>query len=205
MNTNKISFHSQPQLDYLLGFGFDIFPDAFKTALIAHKGQSRKYSGVSYIEHPIEVAYLTMQNIPPDYAFMADEICSAAILHDTVKDTNLTVGFIRRTFNDPIADLVEQLTFPKFAPNTSREVKVMAKTGQFSQMSPCARMIKLCDRYHNLSEAKVSDTKFFRRYARETLPMLYCVESSNLWTPKMILSRLWYIVTHVNDEGQNDV
>ena len=199
-----ISFGTQIKLEYLLGFGFDIFPRATRLATMAHFEQTRKYTGAPYIEHPIEVAYLVMQNIPSDYAFMADEICSAAILHDTVEDTDVTGEFIRDSFGNTVADLVEQLTFPDFEPSTSREIKVMAKTGQFSQMSPAAQLIKLCDRYHNLSEAKVCDDTFFRRYARETLPMLYCVDSSHFWTPKMLMTRLWYIANHLTDEGQDN-
>lgn len=194
---------AQFQLQLLLGTfsGESYTAQAYRYSSEAHQNQVRKYSGVPYIEHPIYVAYLTMQNIPSDYAFMADEICAAALLHDVAEDTSRTVAMIRYEFGNTVADLVSQLTFPVFDPGTSRELKVMTKVGQFSQMSPTAKLIKLCDRYHNLMCAKQDDQKFFRRYARETLPMLYCVEHTHLWAPKLILSKLWYLINHLDDEG----
>lgn len=153
------------------------------------------------IEHPIYVAYLTMQNIPSDYAFMADEICAAAMLHGVIEDGDISLESVKHIIGSTVAELVEQLTFPEFDTNIPREIKVMTKVGQFSQMSPTAKLIKLCDRYHTLICAKKTDQKIFRRYARETLPMLYCVEHTHLWAPKLILSKLWYLINHLDDEG----
>jgi (p)ppGpp synthase/HD superfamily hydrolase len=76
---------------------------AFAVAGEAHRGQQRK-DGRPYIEHPTQVAQLLAE------AGAGEEILVAAILHDAVEDSELTVDQLRADFGDGVASLVEALT-----------------------------------------------------------------------------------------------
>lgn len=69
-------------------------------AVNAHKNTERRGKGFPYIVHPMEVVYIvsTMTN--------DQEILAAAMLHDTVEDTDVTVEDIKREFGERIAEIV---------------------------------------------------------------------------------------------------
>src|SRR5579884_1382937 len=76
---------------------------AYEVASTAHKGQSR-LSGEPYIEHPLAVAGLLAElNLD------ADTLC-AALLHDTVEDTSVSLEDIRERFGAHVAQLVDGVT-----------------------------------------------------------------------------------------------
>ena len=81
----------------------NIFDKAVAFALKAHDGQTRKDGGV-YILHPLEDAAIvgTMTNDP--------EVLAAAVLHDTVEDTDVTAQDILDNFGERIAHLVAHET-----------------------------------------------------------------------------------------------
>jgi (p)ppGpp synthase/HD superfamily hydrolase len=79
--------------------------DALETAQVAHSGQIRNGSGgMPYIEHPLAVAELLAEH------GRGDEVLAAALLHDVVEDSYITVADLRRRFGDPPAALVEALS-----------------------------------------------------------------------------------------------
>ena len=77
------------------------FDKAMQFAIEAHKGQKRKVTGTPYILHPMEVAAIC--------AAMSDNdaLLSAALLHDTVEDTAVTIEDIEEQFSPRIAELVK--------------------------------------------------------------------------------------------------
>jgi (p)ppGpp synthase/HD superfamily hydrolase len=80
--------------------------DALETAQIAHAGQIRKGSGgMHYIEHPMAVAELLAEHGVDD-----DEVLAAALLHDVVEDSYLTVADLRQRFGERPAALVGALS-----------------------------------------------------------------------------------------------
>ena len=70
----------------------------------AHKGQVRKYTGLPYIVHPIEVANI-LQTVNH-----TDDMVAAALLHDVVEDCDYTVEDIANEVSPAVAKLVEGLT-----------------------------------------------------------------------------------------------
>ncbi|MBO9599260.1 MAG: bifunctional (p)ppGpp synthetase/guanosine-3',5'-bis(diphosphate) 3'-pyrophosphohydrolase, partial [Cohnella sp.] len=77
--------------------------DAYEYADEAHRGQLRK-SGEPYILHPVAVAEICM-------GMQMDVVTvMAALLHDVVEDTNVTVDDLRERFGDTIAGLVDGVT-----------------------------------------------------------------------------------------------
>jgi len=74
---------------------------AIRFAVQAHAGTERRGKGFPYILHPMEAAAIAA-TITPD-----QEILAAAVLHDTVEDTEVDLGQLRAEFGDRIAGLVE--------------------------------------------------------------------------------------------------
>ena len=68
---------------------------AYKVAEKAHEGQLRT-SGDPYITHPLAVASILL-----DYCMDTDTIC-AALLHDTVEDTDVTLDELRKKFGEDV-------------------------------------------------------------------------------------------------------
>lgn len=79
--------------------------DALGLAREAHAGQIRNGSGgMPYIEHPIAVAELLAEQ------GFAEPVLAAALLHDVVEDTDVTIAELRERFGETVAALVAALT-----------------------------------------------------------------------------------------------
>ncbi len=79
---------------------------ALRFADDAHSGQFRKGSRIPYLIHPLNVARILLDH------GCSDELAVAALLHDTVEDTPVTIEEIRTVFGDTVARLVEFATEP---------------------------------------------------------------------------------------------
>ncbi len=120
---------------------------AFDVAVDAHKDQRRK-SGEAYIFHPIAVAKIVASEIGLGATSIA-----AALMHDVVEDTAITVEDIERMFNPKIAKIVEGLT--KIAQvKTDQDISLQAEN--FRKMLLTLHedvrviLIKIADRLHNM-------------------------------------------------------
>ena len=120
---------------------------AFDVAVDAHKDQRRK-SGEAYIFHPIAVAKIVASEIGLGATSIA-----AALMHDVVEDTDITVDDISKMFNPSIAKIVEGLT--KIAKvKTDQDVSMQAEN--FRKMLLTLNddvrviLIKIADRLHNM-------------------------------------------------------
>ena len=79
----------------------ELLDRAIMFAVKAHAGTERRGKGFPYIIHPLEAVEI-VATITPD-----QELLSAAMLHDTVEDTPVTVDDLRKEFGDRIANIVE--------------------------------------------------------------------------------------------------
>ncbi|MDW8851981.1 RelA/SpoT family protein [Flavobacterium sp. MMLR14_040] len=139
---------------------------AFDVAVDAHKEQRRK-SGEAYIFHPIAVAKIVASEIGLGATSIA-----AALLHDVVEDTPMTVEDIERLFNPKVAQLVEGLTKISMV---QKDLNASMQAENFRKMILTLNddvrviLIKLADRLHNMqtmdSMAEYKQTKI----ASETL------------------------------------
>ena len=120
---------------------------AFDVAVDAHKDQRRK-SGEAYIFHPIGVAKIVASEIGLGATGIA-----AALLHDVVEDTPITVDDISRMFNPKIAQLVEGLT--KIS-QVKKDMNISMQAENFRKMLLTLNddvrviLIKIADRLHNM-------------------------------------------------------
>lgn len=119
---------------------------AYEMADDLHKGQVRQ-SGEPYISHPLNVAYI-LAEMNAD----SDTLC-AALLHDTLEDTNITKEEIAFEFNDEIAKLVDGVTKISKMNFSSKKDQNMANTRKIiTSITEDVRIIiiKLADRLHNM-------------------------------------------------------
>ena len=131
----------------------------------AHRGQVRK-TGEPYILHPVAVAQI-LANMRMDHVSIA-----AAILHDTIEDTDLGWQDIEQGFGSEIADLVEGVTkLDKMKFRTRVEADAESFRKLMLAMSRDLRVIfiKLADRLHNMRTLGSMSQASRRRIARETL------------------------------------
>ena len=143
-----------------------IIRKAFDVAVDAHKDQRRK-SGEAYIFHPIAVAKIVARDIGLGATSIA-----AALMHDVVEDTEITVQDIEKMFNPKIAQLVEGLT--KIAKvKTDQEISVQAEN--FRRMLLTLNddvrviLIKIADRLHNMQTMESMADYKQAKIASETL------------------------------------
>lgn len=124
----------------------------------AHSGQKRKYTGEDYIVHPIAVAELVRERGG------TEDMIIAALLHDTVEDTEVTVIDIEREFGMVVATWVEELTdvFTHEAyPEWNRARRKKAEAERLGTVSDEAKEIKLCDLMDNTASIVFHDAGGF--------------------------------------------
>jgi len=143
--------------------------EAYLFAAEAHKGQVRK-SGEPYIEHPVAVAEILV-NMQMDVTSAV-----AALLHDVVEDTNVTLDDLRARFGETLAMLVDGLTkLERIQFRSKEEQQNENYRKMFVAMAQDIRviLIKLADRLHNMRTLKFQSEEAQRRIAHETLE-IYC-------------------------------
>jgi GTP diphosphokinase / guanosine-3',5'-bis(diphosphate) 3'-diphosphatase len=138
---------------------------AFQIGAQAHAGQERK-SGEPYITHPVAVA-----GILAELGLDAETII-AAILHDTLEDTELSRESIAGEFGEVVAELVDGVTkLDKMRFGSRQEADAESFRKMLLAMARDIRviLIKLADRLHNMRTLGAKDASSRRRIARETL------------------------------------
>lgn len=138
---------------------------AYEAARIAHITQQRS-SGEAYINHPIAVARI-VADIGLD-----DVSLAAALLHDAVEDTEITLEDVQRDFGDDVANLVDGVTKLERLQFDSREAQQAATMRKM--LVAMARdmrvlVIKLADRLHNMRTLAGVPVDKQQRIAQETL------------------------------------
>ena len=115
-----------------------------------HKDQRRKDAKATpYINHPIGLAEV----LHTDGGVRDPVVIAAALLHDTIEDTETTYDELRGIFGEEIADTVVELTDTKFLGKEARKRLQIAKAGRASER---ARHVKLADKICNLRDILAS-------------------------------------------------
>lgn len=111
-----------------------------------HSNQRRKNAAATpYINHPIGVAWILMEE-----GGVTDIITlQAAILHDTVEDTDTTIKDIVNLFGDEVASVVAEVTDDRTLTSSERKRKQVETV---SSKSDRAKLVKLADKLYNLRD-----------------------------------------------------
>jgi GTP pyrophosphokinase len=143
----------------------DMIMDAYRVAAGSHQGQLRR-SGEPYITHPLAVAGIVAR-----YG-MDDVTIVAALLHDAVEDTVLTLEEIEVDFGDEVREIVDGVTKLErihFESKEDQQAATMRKMLVAMAKDLRVLVIKLADRLHNMRTIAALPAWKQERTAQETL------------------------------------
>src|SRR5689334_2809551 len=180
---------------------------AYNFACKAHEGQTRK-SGEPYMIHPVAVAQILAE------LHMDAKVISAALLHDSVEDTPVTLDDIEAQFDIEVARLVDGVTKMERLPTDvesmrggkagNKESEYLRKT--FLAMGSDIRviMIKLADRLHNMRTLGYLSPEKQKRMARETMDIFAPLANRlGIWQMKWELEDLSF--RYLNPEKYKEI
>ncbi len=140
-----------------------IIQRAYEVAERAHEGQTR-ISGDPYITHPLAVTAILAE------LGMTSTTLAAALLHDTVEDTDYSLAELREDFGEEIAMLVDGVTkLDKVTWGEAAQAETVRKMVVAMARDIRVLVIKLADRLHNARTWKYVSRESADRKARETL------------------------------------
>ncbi|HEX3825340.1 MAG TPA: bifunctional (p)ppGpp synthetase/guanosine-3',5'-bis(diphosphate) 3'-pyrophosphohydrolase [Mycobacteriales bacterium] len=136
---------------------------AYEVAERCHRGQQRR-SGDPYISHPLAVA-----TIAAELGMEPPTLC-AALLHDTVEDTALSLAEVSREFGEEVGRLVDGVTkLDKVRYGESAEAETIRKMVVAMARDPKVLIVKLADRLHNIRTVSWLPPDKQERIAKQTL------------------------------------
>ncbi|MBD8030307.1 RelA/SpoT family protein [Corynebacterium gallinarum] len=165
---------TNPVLDPLLSIHRQFHPKAdgvvleraYSTAERLHEGVVRK-SGDPYITHPLAVATIAAE-IGMDTTTLV-----AALLHDTVEDTDYSLDDLTRDFGEEVARLVDGVTkLDKVALGAAAEAETIRKMIVAMSQDPRVLVIKVADRLHNMRTMRFLPPEKQAKKARQTLEVI---------------------------------
>ncbi|MDQ3979279.1 MAG: HD domain-containing protein, partial [Actinomycetota bacterium] len=138
---------------------------AYEVAAEAHEGQVR-VSGDPYIQHPVAVATILAE------LGLDDVTVAAALLHDAVEDTRLSIDEIRQEFGEEVASMVDGVTKLdrlRFENREAAQAATMRKMLVAMANDIRVLLIKLADRLHNMRTIAALPEAKQLRIAQQTL------------------------------------
>jgi len=151
---------------------------AYDVAAQRHAGQVRK-SGDPYITHPLAVATILAE------LGMNHETLCAALLHDTIEDTDYTLAELRRDFGDDVGTLVDGVTkLDKVKYGEAAQAETVRKMVVAMSRDIRVLVIKLADRLHNMRTLRYLPREKQEQKSREVLeifaPLAHRLGMNNL-------------------------
>jgi len=142
----------------------EVLSRAYRISAQAHQGQKRM-SGDDYVSHSVAVATILAEQQ------MDTTTIAAALLHDVVEDSNVTLDLLRRDFGNEVADLVDGLTKIKaltFRSTAEEQAENYRKLLMSVARDARVIIIKLADRLHNMRTLDPLPAEKRKRIALET-------------------------------------
>jgi len=143
----------------------------------AHDGQVRKFSGVPYIAHPMEVMQI-VRGVCSD-----DDVLAAAVLHDVIEDCKVTYTDLVIEFNERVARLVYQVTNAADKSDGDRMSRAYINRTILSNASAEAQTIKLADIISNLGTIELAfecDPVWAAMYLEEKIDTINVLTRGNI-------------------------
>ena len=128
--------------------GVAIIVRAAEFAAVKHREQRRKNGDIPYINHPLGVARILTE----EAGVVDADVLAAAILHDTVEDTETTPDDLRSEFGESVASIVAEVTDDK---SLSKVERKKAQIAHAPHLSREACLVKLADKLNNLRDLAV--------------------------------------------------
>ena len=156
----------------------------FATVAHAAVGQVRKYTGEPYINHPVAVARIVKK-----FGGTESMIC-AALLHDVVEDTQVSIDLVRAEFGDYIAALVSDLTDVSKPEDGNRAIRKAIDRDHSAAACAEAQTVKIADLIDNGKNIALHDPDFAPVFFREKELLLDILTKAN----SEIISAAWGVV-----------
>ena len=161
---------------------------AYTMAREAHAGTRRK-SGEPYIFHPLAVALIAVKEVG-----LGPTAVIAALLHDVVEDTDITIEELRMVFGDRVAKIVDGVTKIDDVMLLQQSESKQAENYRKILLSMCndayVIFLKLCDRLHNM---RTLDSM------KDTKKLIIASETSYLYIPLAHRLGLYSIKTELEE------
>lgn len=139
----------------------------------AHDGQTRKYTGEAYVEHPMAVA-----RIVRDVVYDLDMI-AAAMMHDIIEDTDYTLADVEKVGGMVAATFVEWLSNKEYPFAKNRKHRKALIAAHLAKAPNEVKTIKLADIIHNTPSIIEHDPKFAKVYVAENKLLLKSLKGGN--------------------------
>ena len=151
--------------DHLPAVDADMIRRAFRLSYWAHRNDWRE-SGEKYVSHPLRVASIVARDIGLD-----DTSVAAALLHDVVEDTELSLGLIEDEFGATMANIIDGLTKIEgvFTSQKLGQAENVRKLMLSMATDLRVILVKFADRLHNMRTIEALPRKKQLRKASETL------------------------------------
>ena len=168
--------------------------DVFEFAKAAHEGQTRKFSGEPYINHPVRVALMAVE-----HGLSIDDV-AAALLHDVLEDCDVCLAEIAMRFGQPVASKVWGLTNYEARnggpdDTMNRAARKAADRIFLASQEPGTKSVKFCDGIDNMGDWPRGD-----RFLDRMLDELYLlgdamsapnIDSTTGGVDPNLLARFW--------------
>jgi len=211
--------------DYYTQLDLDLVSNAYRVAEKAHTGQKRA-SGEDYVTHCVAVAVILAELKVPS------PVIAAALLHDTIEDTDVTKQELSRDFSDEIGNLVDGVTKLSQLNDTKKNILDSEQTLDSSEEGPSIErkrtrqinlaqetlrktflamgedirvvLIKLADRLHNMRTLGFIPERKRRRIAQQTLDIFAPLASRlGIWQIKWELEDLSF--RYINSKKYKEI
>ena len=143
-------------------------------------GQKRKYSNQPYIVHPMHVCTI-LQRIANNFpeAVVTVEMQVAAILHDVVEDTGITIELVEQEFGSEVARIVSGLTDISKPEDGNRKVRKSLDLAHTAEQASDVKTVKLADMISNAPSIIKNDPGFAVRWMAEKAALLEVLTDGN--------------------------
>lgn len=135
-------------------------------AVRAHGDQKRKYTGIPYACHPLDVAALVATVIQDE------EVIAAALIHDVFEDTKATVEEAREACGPKAVAMALRLTNEPVRPGFNREKRKALDRDRLAASSWEVQTVKVADLICNAPDIRDNDPNFAVKYKQEAQALL---------------------------------
>ena len=135
-----------------------LIQEALMLAIKAHDGQRRKYTGEPYSTHPIGVSKI-IETIPDH----TPEMVAAALLHDVVEDTYVTLSDVTDQFGSLVAEYVHFCSNVSEQSDGNRKFRKKMDADHFAMGPMESQTIKVADLIHTSESIIPHDPKFYHK------------------------------------------
>ena len=146
---------------------------AARLAAKAHGSQLRKNSHLPYIVHPLSVVERLARGVGIPAAADRRTMMLAAVLHDTLEDTELPPRDIATEFGERVLSVVRELTQDKSQEKAERKRRMVEDCPGWTLE---AKVVKLADRWDNMATMNLMSEEFQKRYSLESVALLEKLE-----------------------------